>query len=103
MLGNREPVEMSEEDAKLITELIENGTWTEGGTPDCASDCVIYLGDEEFLYHSSCGTFADTDFTDHPAYVPGDPNSRGRSMTVSETEQANVNEILEKYIQLGLL
>lgn len=48
--------DLSPEDADLIAELVEYGSWT-GALSDCASDCVLTINTESFLYHSDCGTF----------------------------------------------
>lgn len=74
------------EDADMIAELVERGSWT-GALSDCASDCVLTINTESFLYHSDCGTFND--------------NINGKSLTLTDAQRETVNQILESYITLG--
>lgn len=69
----------------MIDEIIESGSWTEG-TSDCINDCILYMDDGEIQYHSGCGTFNDA--------------VNEKSLHLTEGQQAEVNEILEKYIAL---
>ena len=83
----KEEVNLSEEDAALIADLVKSGNWMEG-TDDCLNDCIIFMDGEEIKYSSDCGTFNDT--------------VHEKSLHLAEEQQAAVNAILEKYIVLGV-
>ena len=83
---------LSEEDAEIILEILENGEWYDEPT-ECFSDCMIMIGENRLTYHSDCGTFNGSfrrETIDH----------RGSLMTDDETQQL-INSILEQYVTLG--
>ena len=79
--------DLSEEEVKIITDIIEKGTWSTEGTADCANDCKLIIGERTYYYHSECGTFNDKE------------NNQNLSVTAKEKESINV--ILAHYIILG--
>lgn len=79
--------DLSEEEAKIITDIIEKGTWSTEGTADCANDCKLIIDERTYYYHSECGTFNDK------------VNNQNLSVTAKEKESINV--ILAHYIILG--
>lgn len=79
---------MSEADSCAIQQILDGGSWADYGT-DCASDCVISLGDRTISYHSECGTFNER------------VGQTERSLSLLPVAQNAVNELLEKYISLG--
>ena len=80
--------DLSEEEVKIITDIIEKGTWSTEGTADCANDCKLIIGERTYYYHSECGTFNDKE------------NNQNLSVTAQEKESINI--ILAQYITLGL-
>ena len=80
--------DLTEEEVKIIADIIENGTWNTEGTAECANDCKLVIDDRTYFYHSECGTFNDKE------------NNQNLSVTVKEKE--NINAILAQYITLGL-
>ena len=80
--------DLTEEEVKIIADIIENGTWNTEGTAECANDCKLIIDKRTYYYHSECGTFNDKE------------NNQNLSVTVEEKESINV--ILAQYITLGL-
>lgn len=94
------PVELTDEDAAALAEIVENGSWVDPPT-DCAYDCVVNLGGRLLYYHSECGTFNELSIDNASAMSAQAQEMGGRSLSLSEDEQAGVNAILEQYITLG--
>ena len=51
--------DLTEEEVKIIADIIENGTWNTEGTAECANDCKLIIDERTYYYHSECGTFND--------------------------------------------
>ena len=51
--------DLTEEEVKIIADIIGNGTWNTEGTADCANDCKLIIDERTYYYHSECGTFND--------------------------------------------
>ena len=51
--------DLTEEEVKIIADIIENGTLNTEGTAECANDCKLVIDDRTYFYHSECGTFND--------------------------------------------
>lgn len=49
--------DLTEEEVKIIADIIGNGTWNTEGTADCANDCKLIIDERTYYYHSECGTF----------------------------------------------
>ena len=79
--------DLTEEEVKIIADIIENGTWNTEGTAECANDCKLIIDERTYYYHSECGTFNDKE------------NNQNLSVTAKEKESINV--ILAHYIILG--
>ncbi len=79
--------DLTEEEVKIIADIIENGTWNTEGTAECANDCKLIIDERTYYYHSECGTFNDK------------VNNQNLSVTAKEKESINV--ILAHYITLG--
>lgn len=94
-------VEISEEDASSLSEIINGGTWIEG-TADCKSDCVINIKGHMTYYHSDCGTFNKYNLAEMSTYSSKVQEVSGKSLVLSEEDRTTVNAILEKYITLGI-
>ena len=47
--------DLTEEEVKIIADIIENGTWNTEGTAECANDCKLVIDDRTYFYHSECG------------------------------------------------
>ena len=73
---------VTRERVQIISNILENGTWTEG-TADCLNDYLIALEEQEYYYHADCGTVND--------------NENGRSMKLAEEEKAKIDDILKSY------
>lgn len=74
---------------RAIQSLIASQLWAEGN-PACDYDFKITVNEEDFLYHTDCGTFTD---------VSGD-----RCITLDETQQeamdrllSEANDVLDRY------
>lgn len=80
--------DLTEEEVKIIADIIENGTWNTEGTAECANDCKLIIDERTYYYHSECGTFNDKE------------NNQNLSVTAEEKESINV--ILAQYVTLGL-
>ncbi len=80
--------DLTEEEVKIIADIIENGTWNTEGTAECANDCKLIIDERTYYYHSECGTFNDKE------------NNQNLPITAEEKESINV--ILAQYITLGL-
>ena len=80
--------DLTEEEVKIIADIIGNGTWNTEGTAECANDCKLIIDERTYYYHSECGTFNDKE------------NNQNLSVTVEKKESINV--ILAQYITLGL-
>ncbi|MBR3870279.1 MAG: hypothetical protein IKJ17_02125 [Clostridia bacterium] len=97
----KQAVEISEEDANSLSEIINSGSWIEG-TADCKSDCVINLKGHMTYYHSDCGTFNKYNLAEMSMYSSKAQEVSGKSLVLSEEDKTTVNTILEKYIILGI-
>ena len=78
----------TEEEVKIIADIIGNGTWNTEGTADCANDCKLIIDERTYYYHSECGTFND--------------EKNNQNLPVTAEEKENINAILAQYITLGL-
>ena len=79
---------LTEEEVKIIADIIENGTWNTEGTAECANDCKLVIDDRTYFYHSECGTFNDKE--------------NNQNLSVTGEEKESINAILAQYITLGL-
>ena len=80
--------DLTEEEVKIIADIIENGTWNTEGTAECANDCKLVIDDRTYFYHSECGTFNDKE--------------NNQNLSVTGEEKESINAILAQYITLGL-
>ncbi len=87
-----ETATLSEEDANIILEILENGEWCEYPT-ECASDCRLMIGENYLTYHSECGSFSGA--------FKGETISHLGSLTIDDETQQLVNSVFEKYVALG--
>lgn len=87
-IGEEKNYDLTEEEAKIITDIIEKGDWSTEGTTDCAADCKLIIDERTYYYHSECGTLNDK------------VNNQNLSVTAKEKESINI--ILAHYITLGL-
>ena len=94
-------VEISEEDAKVLYEVIHQGTWKEG-TTECESDCSLNLKGDMIYYHSSCGTFNKYNLKEMSVYSSKVQKVNGKSLVVSDEDRIIINTILEKYVTLEI-
>lgn len=95
------PVEISEEDANTLSEIINNGTWEEE-TNNYESDCVINLKGNLMQYNSDSGILNKYNLADMSIYSSVEQDVNGKSLVLSEEDKTTVNTILEKYITLGI-
>lgn len=94
-------VEISEEDANSLSAIVNNGSWIEEPT-DCESDCVINLKGQWIYYHSNSGTLNKYDLSGVSYFSSKEQEIEGKSLVLSGEEQATVNNILQKYVTLGM-
>lgn len=80
--------DLTEEEVKIIANIIENGTWNTEGTAECANDCRLIIDEKIYYYHSECGTFND--------------NENNQNLPITAEEKESINVILAQYITLGL-
>ena len=80
--------DLTEEEVKIIVDIIENGTWNTEGTAECANDCKLMIDERTYYYHSECGTFNDKE--------------NNQNLSVTGEEKESINAILAQYITLGL-
>lgn len=80
--------DLTEEEVKIIADVIENGTWNTEGTAECANDCKLIIDERAYYYHSECGTFNDKE--------------NNQNLPVTAEEKESINAILAQYITLGL-
>ena len=80
--------DLTEEEVKIIADIIGNGTWNTEGTADCANDCKLIIDERTYYYHSECGTFNDKE--------------NNQNLPVTAEEKESINAILAQYITLGL-
>ena len=80
--------DLTEEEVKIIADIIGNGTWNTEGTADCANDCKLIIDERTYYYHSECGTFND--------------KANNQNLPVTAEEKESINVILAQYITLGL-
>ena len=80
--------DLTEEEVKIIADIIGNGTWNTEGTADCANDYKLIIDERTYYYHSECGTFND--------------EKNNQNLPVTAEEKENINAILAQYITLGL-
>ena len=80
--------DLTEEEVKIIADIIENGTWNTEGTAECANDCKLIIDERTYYYHSECGTFNDKE--------------NNQNLPVTAEEKESINAILAQYITLGL-
>ena len=80
--------DLTEEEVKIIADVIENGTWNTEGTAECANDCKLIIDERTYYYHSECGTFNDKE--------------NNQNFPVTAEEKESINAILAQYITLGL-
>ena len=79
--------DLTEEEVKIIADIIENGTWNTEGTAECANDCKLIIDERTYYYHSECGTFND--------------KMNNQNLSVTAKEKESINAILVRYIILG--
>lgn len=94
------PVEISEDDANALSEIINGGAWIEEPT-ECESDCVINLKGHWMHYNSESGILNKYNLKEMSIYSSKVQKVNGKSLVLSEKDRATVNTILEKYITLG--
>ncbi|MBP5166697.1 MAG: hypothetical protein ILP09_05510 [Oscillospiraceae bacterium] len=94
-------VEISEDDANTLSEIINSGTWEEGPA-DRESDCVIKLKGHWTYYNSDSGILSRYDLAEMSIYSSKKQEVSGKSSVLSEEDRITVNAILEKYIALGI-
>ena len=80
--------DLTEEEVKIIADIIGNGTWNTEGTAECANDCKLIIDERTYYYHSECGTFNDKE--------------NNQNLPVTAEEKESINAILAQYITLGL-
>ena len=80
--------DLTEEEVKIMADVIENGTWNTEGTAECANDCKLIIDERTYYYHSECGTFNDKE--------------NNQNLPVTAEEKESINAILAQYITLGL-
>ena len=80
--------DLTEEEVKIIADIIGNGTWNTEGTAECANDCKLIIDERTYYYHSECGTFNDKE--------------NNQNLPVTAEEKESINVILAQYITLGL-
>ena len=80
--------DLTEEEVKIIADIIENGTWNTEGTAECANDCKLIIDERTYYYHSECGTFNDKE--------------NNQNLPVTAEEKESINVILAQYVTLGL-
>jgi hypothetical protein len=80
--------DLTEEEAKIIADIIENGVWSTEGTAECDNDCKLIIDGRTYYYHSECGTFND--------------EVNNQNLSVTEYEKESINEILAHYITLDI-
>ena len=94
-------VEISEEDANLLSQIVNGDTWKEEPA-DCESDCIISLKGHLMYYNSDNGTLNKYNLADMSIYSSTVQEVSGKSLVLSEEDRTTVNAILEKYITLGI-
>ena len=94
-------VEISEDDANTLSEIVNGGTWIEEPT-ECESDCVINLKGRWTHYNSESGILNKYNLKDMSVYSSKLQEVNGKSLVLSEEDRITVNTILEKYITLGV-
>ena len=97
----KQAVEISEEDANILSEIINRGTWKEG-TPDCMRDCAINIKGHLVYYHSACGTLIKYNLVEMSTYSSKVKEDDEKSLALSEDDKITVNTILRKYISLNV-
>lgn len=90
----QEVIPLSDEDAVMLTQMIENDNWVDDVTK-CASDYIVCLNGRTLFYHSSCGTFNESMRAAAQSSVG--PHE-GKSLRLSEDETKTVNAMLNKYL-----
>ena len=74
-------VEISEDDADTLLEIINSGTWKEESI-DCESDCVINLKGYWTYYNSGTGTLNKYSLADMSIYSSRQQNISGKSLVL---------------------
>ncbi len=93
-------VKMTEEDAQTLLEIVGEVTEKHQGSTDCLRDCAININGRLFYYHSSCGTVYEPNLAVMSTLSSKEVADPGISYHLTEAQQAEVNEILKKYITL---
>ena len=83
-------VEITEEDANALSEIINGSTWKEELT-DCESDCVINLKGHWSHYNSESGILNKYNVKDMSVYSSKVQEVSGKSLVLSEEDRATVN------------
>ena len=76
----------SNEDIRIISNLLFSDLWNTEGTADCANNIGIIINGAIFQYHSDCGTFNDS--------------IDQRSLSLNDATKEELNAMLAKYISL---
>lgn len=89
--------ELSNEDAEIITKIINGGSWNINNTNEYKSDYAITLKGKLIYYDSQCGTFIDYDISDFSYLSAQESNVDNKTMDISNVETEKINVLLEKY------
>jgi len=93
-------VDMAEEDAQTLLQIVVEAEEIFEGSTDCLRDCAININGRLFYYHSSCGTFYEPDLGVLSSFSSVEVGNPGMSYRLTEAQKNEVNEILKKYITL---
>lgn len=99
--GEERPlVDMAEEDAQTLLQIVVEAEEIFEGSTDCLRDCAININGRLFYYHSGCGTFYEADLSVMSTVSSVEVGNPGMSYRLTEAQKNEVNEILKKYITL---
>ena len=84
---SKEKETLSEKDALIIMDILENGSWNTEGTSECASNIKIMIKEATYKYHSDCGTCND--------------NVKQRCLFLDKAAKEKVNAMLAEYVSLA--
>ncbi|MBE6593558.1 MAG: hypothetical protein E7642_06140 [Ruminococcaceae bacterium] len=77
--GNTSSTELTEENEQKILDILNDGEWVDDGN-NCGYDYEFTVKNKKILYHSQCGTFAES--------------GKGISLSLSEEDKIEVNKLL---------